>query len=238
LKMKRADTTIAWYGALTTRRRADAVRRRLLIPGMLWLMLFLVLPGLVLVAVSFLTRGAYGELEWTFTLENYRRLAGFSLFGWTADYLLILWRSVVVAFVTTLVSVMLSYPLCFFIAGAIRAQPLPVADPGDHSLLDQHGHPGLRLVSDSVARDALCPTGGAAGFHSGRGAALPQRLCRLPGHGVHVPALRHPPAVCQRRAAGLVAGGGGPGPLRLADAGIHPGDFTPDPAGPCRWESS
>jgi len=116
LKMKRADTMIAWYGALTTRNRLMRFGGGLLIPGMLWLMLFLVIPGLVLVAVSFLTRGAYGELEWTFTLENYRRLAGFSLFGWTADYLIILWRSVVVAFVTTLVSVVLSYPLCFFIA--------------------------------------------------------------------------------------------------------------------------
>jgi len=86
-------------------------------PGMLWLMLFLVLPGLVLVLVSVITRGAYGQLEWVLTLENYRRLAGFSLFGWTADYLTILWRSAVVAFVTTLVSVLLSYPLCFFIAG-------------------------------------------------------------------------------------------------------------------------
>ena len=55
------------------------------------------LPGFVLVVVSFATRGAYGQLEWTFTLENYQRLAGFSLFGWTSDYLIILWRSVVVA---------------------------------------------------------------------------------------------------------------------------------------------
>jgi spermidine/putrescine transport system permease protein len=83
---------------------------------MLWLMLFLVLPSLVLVVVSLVTRGAYGELEWVFTLENYKRLAGFTLFGWTADYLLILWRSIVVAAVTTFVSVLLSYPLCFFIA--------------------------------------------------------------------------------------------------------------------------
>ena len=49
-------------------------------------MLFLVLPGLVLVVVSLVTRGAYGQLEWTFTLENYKRLAGFTTFGWTPDY--------------------------------------------------------------------------------------------------------------------------------------------------------
>ena len=78
-------------------------------------MVFLVLPGLVLIVVSFATRGAYGQLEWEFTVENYRRLAGFSLFGWTADYIVIVLRSVWVAFVTTLISVVLSYPLSFFI---------------------------------------------------------------------------------------------------------------------------
>jgi len=105
-----------WYGELTTQNRLIKRGLFFLLSGMLWLMVFLVLPGLVLVVVSFATRGAYGQLEWEFTIENYKRLAGFSLFGWTADYLIILWRSVVVAFVTTLISVILSYPLCFFIA--------------------------------------------------------------------------------------------------------------------------
>ena len=105
-----------WYGELTTQR--DLLKRGLLFlsSGMIWLMVFLVLPGLVLVVVSFATRGAYGQLVWDFTVENYQRLMGFSLFGWTSDYLIILWRSVVVAFVTTMVSIILSYPLCFFIA--------------------------------------------------------------------------------------------------------------------------
>lgn len=107
---------LIWYGELTTRRSLLRRGALFLIPGMLWLAVFIVLPGLVLVAVSLATRGNYGQLEWQFTLENYKRLAGFSLFGWTADYLMILWRSVVVAFFTTLVSVVLSYPLCFFIA--------------------------------------------------------------------------------------------------------------------------
>jgi spermidine/putrescine transport system permease protein len=107
---------LVWYGELTTRRSLLRRGALFLIPGMLWLVVFIVLPGLVLVAVSLATRGSYGQLEWQFTLENYKRLAGFSLFGWTADYLMILWRSVVVAFFTTLISVLLSYPLCFFIA--------------------------------------------------------------------------------------------------------------------------
>jgi spermidine/putrescine transport system permease protein len=107
---------LAWYGELTTRRGLLKRGALFLMPGMIWLLLFLVLPGIALVIVSFATRGNYGQLEWTLTLENYQRLAGFSLFGWTYDYLAILWRSVSVAFITTVVCVLLSYPLCFFIA--------------------------------------------------------------------------------------------------------------------------
>lgn len=107
---------ILWRGELTT--RGSLYRRGIafLSSGVTWLMVFLMLPGLIFVAVSFASRGDHGELVWKFTLENYERLLGFSLFGWTPDYLLILWRSVEVAFVTTLISVLLSYPLSFFIA--------------------------------------------------------------------------------------------------------------------------
>jgi len=106
---------LVWYGELTTQRNLTRRGLYFLGAGMLWLMVFLVLPGLVLIVVSFASRGAYGQLEWNFTLENYKRLAGFSLFGWTADYIMIVLRSVWVAFVTTAMSVILSYPLAFFI---------------------------------------------------------------------------------------------------------------------------
>ena len=106
---------LVWYGELTTQRNLVNRGLTFLGAGMLWLMVFLVLPGLVLIVVSFASRGAYGPLEWEFTIENYKRLGGFSLFGWTADYIVIVLRSVWVAFVTTLISVVLSYPLSFFI---------------------------------------------------------------------------------------------------------------------------
>jgi spermidine/putrescine transport system permease protein len=108
---------LVWYGELTTGRSLSKRGLMFLSPGMLWLLIFLVLPGLVLILVSFAGRGAYGELVWQFSLENYKRLTGFGIFGWTSDYLMIVWRSVWVAFVTTALSVTLSYPLCFFIAG-------------------------------------------------------------------------------------------------------------------------
>jgi len=107
---------IIWYGELTSVRSLLKRGMMFLSPGIAWLLVFLVVPGLVLVAVSFASRGSYGELLWNFSFENYSRLAGFGMFGWTADYLMIVWRSIVVAFFTSLISVLLSYPLCFFIA--------------------------------------------------------------------------------------------------------------------------
>jgi len=107
---------IIWYGELVAEKSLLKRGIAFLAPGILWLMLFLIIPSIVLAIVSFAGRGGYGELVWEFGIENYKRLAGFSLFGWTPDYLIILWRSVVTAFFTTLLSVILSYPLAFFIA--------------------------------------------------------------------------------------------------------------------------
>ena len=106
---------LVWYGELTTQRNLTRRGLGYLGPGILWLLLFLVLPGLVLILVSFITRGGYGQLVWDFSLDNYKRFMGFSLFGWTADYIIILWRSVWVAFMSTLICVIMSYPLAFFI---------------------------------------------------------------------------------------------------------------------------
>jgi spermidine/putrescine transport system permease protein len=106
---------LVWYGELTTQQNLTRRGLGYLGPGILWLLLFLVLPGLVLILVSFITRGGYGQLVWDFSLDNYKRFMGFSLFGWTADYIIILWRSVWVAFMSTLICVIMSYPLAFFI---------------------------------------------------------------------------------------------------------------------------
>ncbi|MCG6929607.1 MAG: ABC transporter permease [Desulfofustis sp.] len=111
------NKVMIWYGELLSQK--SLIKRGLffLTPGMLWLILFLILPGLILIVVSFAGRGAYGQLVWDFSLENYKRMLGFGIFGWTPDYLIILLRSIWVAVVTTVLSVLLSYPLCFFIAG-------------------------------------------------------------------------------------------------------------------------
>ncbi|MFA5904049.1 MAG: ABC transporter permease [Desulfobacula sp.] len=107
---------IIWYGELISGRKLLKRGLFFLTPGMLWLAFFLVLPCLILVLVSFAGRGTYGDLVWEFSFENYTRLFGYGIFGWTLDYVYILFRSVWVALVTTCLSVLLSYPLCFYIA--------------------------------------------------------------------------------------------------------------------------
>ena len=113
------------HGELTS---APGLRRRgllLLAPGALWLLLFLVLPGVILGAVAFCARGADGQVEWTPSLGAFRRLAGYGILGWSPDYLWILVRSVVVAAVTTAGALALAYPLAFFVASrAPRWRPV------------------------------------------------------------------------------------------------------------------
>jgi spermidine/putrescine transport system permease protein len=84
---------------------------------MAWLVLFFVAPLLGVVWVSFLSRGAYGELEFPLTLENYKRVAGFGLLGFDPLYPAILGRSILIAAVTAFFCVVCSLPVAFFIAG-------------------------------------------------------------------------------------------------------------------------
>ena len=98
---------------------ANALNRRsvsFVAPGLIWLAIFLIIPCLSLFLVSFASRGDYGQVEWQLTFDNLKRLAGFGFFGWSADNLLILWRSILVAIITTFLCVLLSYPLAFFLA--------------------------------------------------------------------------------------------------------------------------
>lgn len=115
-KNKPAEKLTILHGALIKESRLRRRAASFVSPGLIWSLLFLVIPCLSLFVVSFATRGTYGQIEWHFTIDNMKRLAGFGFFGWSADNLLIIWRSIVVATVTTGLSVGLSFPLAFFLA--------------------------------------------------------------------------------------------------------------------------
>ncbi|MFC6659192.1 ABC transporter permease [Deinococcus multiflagellatus] len=85
---------------------------------MLWLLAFLVLPALIMLGYSFLTRTDLAQVGPPWTLESWGRVIGYdALFQeWTGDNLRVLWRSVWVAGLSTALCVLLGYPLAFYIA--------------------------------------------------------------------------------------------------------------------------
>lgn len=86
-------------------------------PGLLWLMSFLILPLGAIAVISLLTRSDYGEIQRPFTVENYQRLAGFTVFGFDSLYPSILLRSVLLGAGTALLCLLAGLPLAFFISG-------------------------------------------------------------------------------------------------------------------------
>lgn len=82
----------------------------LLLPGTFWLVAFFLLPLAMIVIYSFLRRSSTGNIDWVFSFDNYVRLFTSTL------YLSIFWRSFWLAIVTTLICLLIGYPLAFFIA--------------------------------------------------------------------------------------------------------------------------
>lgn len=85
-----------------------------LLPPVTILVIFFVIPLLIVVLYSFLSKGSYGGITWEFTLDNYRQLS-------KEIYWLILGRSLLFAVGTTLICLLIGYPIAFFIA--TRNQP-------------------------------------------------------------------------------------------------------------------
>lgn len=91
----------------------------LILPTLAVMIFLLIIPLVLTVITSFGQRDPDGNVIYTFTLENYIRLAGFTEDGgWDPLYLGILWRSLVLAFQTTIIVILLAYPLAYFIARA------------------------------------------------------------------------------------------------------------------------
>lgn len=81
----------------------------LISPTMLYLGLFMLLPLVLVVVLSFLTRGPYGNVVYRLNLGNYSRLMD-------PLYLRILGYSTWVAFATTVLTILIGYPLAYYIA--------------------------------------------------------------------------------------------------------------------------
>ncbi|RTI12863.1 ABC transporter permease [Thermus scotoductus] len=78
-------------------------------PGGLWLLVFVLLPTLLVLMASLLTRGPYGELTGPWGFHNYARLL-------QPVYLEAFAQSLLVGVLATVISALLGYPLAFYIA--------------------------------------------------------------------------------------------------------------------------
>ncbi|WP_251862327.1 ABC transporter permease [Clostridium sp. Marseille-Q2269] len=77
-------------------------------PVALWLITFFVVPLLLVLIVSFLSRGEYGDIRLSFTLENYKRLID-PMYGQ------ILIKTLIISISTTLGCLIIGYPFAYFI---------------------------------------------------------------------------------------------------------------------------
>ena len=100
-------------------RRQSAILGLLLAPVTLFLGVFFLLPLLIIAVFSFLTPGLYGGVEWSFYHWNYGRI-----FGWADGlneiyepiYLQILFRSLAFAALTVILTLILCYPVAFWVS--------------------------------------------------------------------------------------------------------------------------
>lgn len=100
----------------------DGLQRRLLLPAWLVIGFFLLLPVLLMLVYSFLTKEFRGGVIWEFSLAAYDQFfLDRGLFGdepikieWT--YLNIFWRSVVQATLATVFCLLVGFPTAYFIA--------------------------------------------------------------------------------------------------------------------------
>jgi spermidine/putrescine transport system permease protein len=75
------------------------------------MLVFFLLPLLLVLAISFASRGPYGGVQWSFSLTNYTMIVD-------PLYLQIYGRSLLLAAATTAMCLLMGYPLAYFIARA------------------------------------------------------------------------------------------------------------------------
>ncbi len=87
----------------------------LIAPANGYLFIFMVLPLILVTILSFLSRGTYGEVVFKFNLTNYTRLLD-------PLYFKILIYSLMVGLATTVICILIGYPLAYYIARAPARQ--------------------------------------------------------------------------------------------------------------------
>lgn len=97
--------------------RQRTMLRILIGPGAMWILLFFLIPSLLIVVYSVLERQVGGGVIWSFSLDAYERLfltpaPEGAIFN---DFLIIFLRSVWWGILTSIICLLVGYPLAFFI---------------------------------------------------------------------------------------------------------------------------
>ncbi|MEF3272946.1 MAG: ABC transporter permease [Chloroflexus sp.] len=101
--------------------RRDRIRLALLLtPGLLWLILFFALPLVIIFVYSFMSNDALGRVVYEPTLNNYITIFTQSL------YINAYWRSIWTSVLTTVICLLIGYPLAVFIARSPQQWRMPL----------------------------------------------------------------------------------------------------------------
>jgi spermidine/putrescine transport system permease protein len=82
---------------------------KLLLPVIFWMAAFFLLPLILVIAVSFMTRGQYGDVQFTLTGANYLRLID-------PMYFKIFVNSIIISLLTTVFCLLMGYPFAYIIS--------------------------------------------------------------------------------------------------------------------------
>jgi spermidine/putrescine transport system permease protein len=102
-----------------SQRRPGLVGWLLMAPMLLWLFAFVIAPTLILLVYSFCQRDELGQIVYSFSWENYRRIffdEDTGKFGTT--YFTVFIRSICYAGLTTIICLVVGYPVAWFIGRA------------------------------------------------------------------------------------------------------------------------
>ncbi|MEG2058499.1 MAG: ABC transporter permease [Lachnospiraceae bacterium] len=80
-------------------------------PTVIWLLLFLIVPLTLIIGISFLTKNAYGGVEFSFSMDAYKEL-------FKSEYALVFLNSFKLSGMTTIICLLIGYPFAFVIAHA------------------------------------------------------------------------------------------------------------------------
>ncbi|ABR30434.1 spermidine/putrescine ABC transporter permease [Thermosipho melanesiensis] len=76
-----------------------------------WLLIFFLVPIIIVLSYSFMEKSIYGGIDFSFSIDGYKTL-------FSVGYLKILWRSIWISVLATIITILLALPTAYFIANS------------------------------------------------------------------------------------------------------------------------